>query len=85
MSITASDHKIRGRSITDMVFDEWQYMAEPMSTNIDDYEIRRLGYKDYGIYLKNAKWARTIVRYACSHTEAKRRWALKLITHRLTG
>lgn len=71
-----------------MIIDEWSHMTKPMSTNIDDYEIRRLGRKDYGVFYKpdQGTWGsmRIVARYACSHTEAKRRWALNLITRRLT-
>lgn len=95
MSITASDHaidivryqadaaKYLGMDYTHMIVDEWDYMTKPMSTNIDDYEIRRLGRKDYGVFHTAAPNSLR-ARYACSHTEAKRRWALKLVTHRLT-
>lgn len=49
------------------------------STNINDYEIRRLGYKDYGVFRAGSLRAR----YACSHLEARRRWAMVLVTSRL--
>lgn len=73
-SITASDHQID-------TFGYWNYA--PMNTNINDYEIRRLGYKAYGVYLKNAPWAKLIAKYKCSHLEARRRWAMVLVTKRL--
>jgi len=83
-SITASDLPIKGKTYTKLVFDEWEYMTKPMNTNINDYEIRRLGRKDYGVFCVRA-WADRIMfaRYKCSHLEARRRWAMVLVTKRL--
>lgn len=86
MSITANKYvlPIKGKAITKIVFDEWQYMTQPMNTDPDYYEIRRLGRKDYGVFVKGQpSWARIIQRYACSHLEARRRWAMVLVTQRL--
>ena len=80
MSTTASDPVWGKSNITKILVDEWDYLTKPMSTNMHDYEIRRFGYKDYGVYLAGLVLK---ARYKCSHLEARRRWAMVIVTKRL--
>lgn len=82
MSTTASDPVWGKSNIIKILVDEWQYMTQTMNTNINDYEIRRLGYKDYGVFRVGQPTIRA--RYQCSHLEARRRWTMVLVNRRLT-
>lgn len=83
--ITASERvQIKHTAVTKILVAERDYLTKPMNTDPGYYEIRRLGRKDYGVFVKGQpSWARIIQRYACSHLEARRRWAMVLVTKRL--
>ena len=56
------------------------------ANSLGGHAIKRLGYKDYAFYgTRESNWGgqQIVARYKCSWPEAKRRFALKLITTRL--
>ena len=84
MSITASE--IRGLKATMVVHDEYQYMPQWLPEDYlpyDQYEMVRLGRKEYGFRTKGHPGNRYVRCYRCSHLEAQRRFKLMLITRRL--
>lgn len=87
MSITASNHsadaaRYWGKSLAEMLGKN--SLLTTMNTTMNDYEIRRLGYKDYGVFRSGVWSARVMAaRYKCSYPEARRRWAMALVTKRL--
>jgi hypothetical protein len=48
-----------------------------------DYEIVKLGRKEYGFRPCNKQLGGVVVSYKCSHLEAQRRFKLMLVTRRL--
>ena len=76
------DTLIHGMSITKMWVDEWTAKPEH-SMNLDDYEIRRFGKKEYSAHLKSGRYEVLKAVYKCSRPEAVRRWTMVLINRRM--
>lgn len=67
----------------DDYLDGWSRIAGLWPTPKDtEYEIRRLGKKDYGVFQGRYGTA-MLARYKCSHLEARRRFTLLLVTRRM--
>ena len=78
-----ADAMIHGMSITKMWVDEWTDRPEAFM-NLDDYEIRRFGKKQYSVHLKSGRYEVLKAVYKCSRPEAIRRWTAVLIARRMT-
>lgn len=78
MSITRSD--VRNSKVWYWIdeFGFWHHERVFRNFNLADYEMRRLGKKDYGFFLNGL-----VARYSCSYLEARRRFVMKLITARM--
>jgi len=83
LAALAKASQILGRHPSGVIIDEWNNYGR-RSYAIGDFDMRREGRKQYAFYRRDGS-ACALQRYSCSHIEAKRRFALYLITRRLTS